>query len=114
MLPASRPADDVVANGKERRAYEGEESAEEAEVLRPRTLAREGGTAGDDERGPHEEERTERLPEHGERNRDRDQGRRPDQNRGARRAGVADGEDEEDLRGTGHERSGDRERPQVP
>ena len=106
-------ADSVVANCEQRGAGEREHGAEHSEMTGPGALAREDGASGDDERGTCEQQRPERLVEDEQGDEHGDQRCRPDQDRGARGTGVADGQDEEDLGDTWHDRADDEERPKV-
>ena len=60
---------------------------------------------------PDDHARLRRLVEEDQRDRDREERRRADGDRGARRSGVADGEGEEELRAARPEHAGEQERP---
>lgn len=113
MGSASRPTDDVVADGEEGGAREREGGAEQPEMLRALPLAGECDTTGDDKRGAEDEEWAQRLVQHCERDPHRHQRRDPDQDRRARGAGVADGDDEQHLRRSRREQACEGERPEV-
>ena len=113
MRVARHRAGDVVADREQPRAREREDGADRPKVLGSCPLERKRGAAGDDQRRPDQEPGIERLVQHDERDRDRDQRRGADQDRRPRRPGVADGEDEEDLRAAGDENADQEERPQV-
>ena len=106
------PAHGVVAAGEERRARQRQHHADRPEARRPARVEGEGRAAGDDQGRADEQHRAKRLVEQRHREQDGAEGRGPDEDRRARRACVADGEDEEELGEARDEEPDGRERQQ--
>ena len=103
--------DEVVADGEDDRRRERVGEPDPLHVLGPARLADEQDPARDDQDRPGDHARLRRLVQEHQRDRDREERRRADGDRRSRRAGVAHGQGEEELRAARPEHAGEQERP---
>ena len=106
-------ADDVVADSEHHRRPEGESQASRPQVVGPVALGREHDPAADDRNAAEDQQHPHGLAEEDEGDRDGEERRDAGGHRGPRRAGLADGEREEQLRDAGCEQAREPEPPRA-